>query len=111
MLFLSRKQVDDDIASLGDKFNFHGFCSQAEDLQKLYSKYMRNITDKDELNKRLNVIWFLMCLSERPTEKLVYYKKELTISDDEDEEINWSEYLREGIPKWAPQSEESSVST
>lgn len=38
MSFLSRKEVDADISSLSDKFNFHGFCSQASDLQKVYSK-------------------------------------------------------------------------
>lgn len=109
MLFLNRKEVDADIKSLSDKFNFHGFCAEGEDLLKFYSKYMQNTLNKDELNKRLNVVRFLTCMSERPTEKLMNYKKAV-ILEDEVEVINWTEYLQEGIPRWSPPSDaESSV--
>lgn len=103
MVFLNRKQIDDDIEGLSEKYNFHGFCGQANDLQKIYSKYVSGTTNKEELTKRLTVVKFLMCMSERPTEKLVHYQK--NESSDEEEEIDWPKYLQEGIPRWSPHSD------
>lgn len=85
-----------------EKFTFHGFFDQAESLQKSYKKYVTANVSKSDLMNRLNVVKFLLCLSETPTTKFLENPKEFCVysSDEEEDEIDWKVYLNEGIEDW-----------
>lgn len=108
MVFSNRDDVDRAIASFGDKYIFHGFCDKAEYLKRAYEKYMA--TSKIDHISQLNVVKFLMCMSDSPTRKFEKVTDDDQI-EDEDEISDWGAYLREGIERWMPKSDsESSVS-
>lgn len=102
MYFLNKKEVDQSIAGMAEKFNFHGFFAQAEALQKVYEKYVTNNLPKADLINRLNIVKLLLCLSDTPTAKFLENPEEFEITCDvEEEDIDWKEFLNEGIERWA----------
>lgn len=108
MYFLNKKEVDQSIAGMAEKFNFHGFFQQAEALQKVYGCYISNNLPKSELMNRLNVVKLLLCLSKTPTVRFLENPEEFQVSDEtEEEEIDWKEYLNEGIEQWTPNYDEA----
>lgn len=110
MYFLNKREVDENIASMTEKFIFHGFSPQAKALQDSYKSYVTENLPKSELISRLNIVKLLLCLSERPTSNFLENPKEFeTETRDEEEEINWAEYLKEGIEVWTPNFDETSV--
>lgn len=110
MYFLNKREVDESIASMAEKFIFHGFSPQAKALQDSYKCYISENLPKFELVNRLNIVKLLLCLSERPTSNFLENPTEFeTESRVEEEEINWAEYLKEGIETWMPNFDETSV--
>ncbi|KAI4454640.1 gamma tubulin complex protein [Holotrichia oblita] len=67
MVFLKKKDIDRSISSLSDKFIFHGFSIQANDLMRHYENFLPNSTPKNLCESKLNTIKFLLCLAESPT--------------------------------------------
>lgn len=103
MYFLNKKEVDQSIAGMAEKFNFHGFFPQAEALQKCYDSFITSHLPKSELTNRLNVVKLLLCLSETPTQKFLERPEDYAIREEiEEEEIDWKEYLNEGFTSWTP---------
>ncbi|KAG5864882.1 hypothetical protein JTB14_036711 [Gonioctena quinquepunctata] len=103
MYFLNKRDVDKSISGMAEKFNFHGFFLQAKALQEEYDNYIPQTLAKANLSNRLNVVQFLLCMSEKPTTKFLEKPEEFEIkNEEEEEEINWTEYLKEGIEEWAP---------
>ncbi|CAH1956605.1 unnamed protein product [Acanthoscelides obtectus] len=112
MYFLNKKEVDQNISGMADKFNFHGFPAQAEALLETYNNYTATSLSTPELMNRLNVVKFLLCMSERPTQKFLENPERYVIHREEKRaEINWAQYLREGIEDWAPAYESSDSSS
>lgn len=110
MYFLNKREVDENIASMAEKFIFHGFSPQARALQDSYKSYVSENLPKFELVSRLNIVKLLLCLSERPTSNFLENPEEYqTETKEEEEEIDWGEYLKEGIETWTPNYEEGSV--
>ncbi|KAJ8916483.1 hypothetical protein NQ315_000125 [Exocentrus adspersus] len=115
MYFLNKREVDGSVAGMAEKFNFHGFFPQAKALEEAYKVYVSDNLPKSELVTRLNVVKLLLCLSERPTSNFLENPEEF-VSETvvEEEEIDWAEYLNEGIDAWNPnfdnESEESETS-
>lgn len=108
MYFLNKKEVDKNVAGMAEKFNFHGFFQQAEALQRVYDSYISNDLPKPELMNRLNVVKLLLCLSETPTVKFLENPEEFQVNNEvEEEEIDWKEYLNEGIEQWKPTYDET----
>ncbi|XP_057669823.1 gamma-tubulin complex component 5 [Diorhabda carinulata] len=109
MYFLNKTEVDKIMAGMAEKFNFHGFFSQSEALIEAYNNYITKNVPEYHLTSRLNVVKFLLCMSEKPTSKFLENPHEFQIQPQEkDEEINWSEYLMEGIEYSIPKIDESS---
>nr|CAH7712327.1 unnamed protein product [Callosobruchus chinensis] len=103
MYFLNKKEVDQSISGMADKFNFHGFSTQAVALQEVYNSYIGTNLSMTELMNRLNVVKFLLCMSERPTQKFLENPDKYVIRKEEEKpEIDWAQYLREGIEDWTP---------
>lgn len=102
MYFLNKKEVDHSISGMAEKYNFHGFFPQAEALQKSYENYVTNNLPKSDLMNRLNIVKFLLCLSDTPTTKFLENPEEFEVYsyDGEVDDINWKEYLNEGIEQW-----------
>ncbi|CAH1155298.1 unnamed protein product [Phaedon cochleariae] len=108
MYFLNKREVDQSIAGMAEKFNFHGFMAQAKALQEAYDEYVKDDLPKSASLNRLNIVKLLLCLSERPTSKFLEDPDQFEVIQEEDEEdINWGEYLKEGIEEWKPNFDES----
>lgn len=113
MYFLNKTEVDRSIAGMSEKFNFHGFFSQAKALQEAYNGYITANVSKSQLSTHLNVVKFLLCMSEKPTCKFLENPEEFQIKTapkEVTEEINWGEYLKEGIESTIPKFDDTSVS-
>lgn len=84
---------------------------QAQALQDYYEDYA-NETSAADLPDRLNVVMFLIAMSDRPTTKFLENPDEYIIREEKAEEqiIDWGKYLTEGIEKWEPKFDETSVS-
>lgn len=111
MSFVNQKEMDLSMQKMAEKYKFHGFVPQADYLLKMYDKYMSK-APKLDLHATLNTLRFLLYMSESPTTKFMENPEEYSIpqEDDEEEVMNWGEYLLEGIEVFAPeQNEESSV--
>lgn len=95
--------MDKSVSGMAEKFTFHGFFDQAESLQKSYQKYISTSLLKADLMNRLNIVKFLLCLSETPTVKFLQNPEEFDVnsSDNEEEQIDWKIYLNEGLENWA----------
>lgn len=103
MYFLNKSEIDQNITGMAEKFNFHGFFLQAEALKCSYEKYITMELPKPELMNRLNVVKFLLCLSETPTTKFMENPEYFQITkDNQEEEIDWREYLNDGLENWSP---------
>ncbi|KAJ8956277.1 hypothetical protein NQ318_015013 [Aromia moschata] len=112
MYFLNKKEVNEQIASMGEKFIFHGFFPQAKALEDSYRRYITEHLLKSELTTRLNIVKFLLCMSERPTSNFLDNPGEfVTEVAEEEEEIDWGEYLKEGIERWSPNFDETDRSS
>ncbi|GJQ85078.1 hypothetical protein Trydic_g3734 [Trypoxylus dichotomus] len=107
MVFLKKNDIDRAVASLSDKYIFHGFSLQANDLLRYYENFLPNSTPKNLLEIKLNIVKFLLCLAENPTSKFLENPYRLPVVHH-DEEIDWPAYLKEGIERWSPPPEESS---
>lgn len=112
MVFSNREDVDRAIASLCDKFVFHGFCDKAEQLKRAYQKYMVTPVSKTDIISRLNVVKFLMCMSHSPTKRFgLGEATEESGGEDETEISDWGAFLKEGVERWVPRGDsDSSVS-
>lgn len=110
MVFSNREDVDRAIASMADKFIFHGFCDKAEQLKRAYEKYMA--TSKSDLISKLNVVKFVMCMSQSPTRRFALGEEEGAGAAVEEDEIrDWGAFLMEGVERWEPRGDsDSSVS-
>ncbi|KAJ8968454.1 hypothetical protein NQ314_002293 [Rhamnusium bicolor] len=112
MYFLNKREVDKSIAGMAEKYIFHGFFPQAKALQDSYNSYVTENLAKSELMCRLNIVKFLMCMSERPTSNFLEKPEEFEPEPvEEEEEINWGEYLNEGIERWSPNFDDTSGSS
>ncbi|KAK9884203.1 hypothetical protein WA026_005156 [Henosepilachna vigintioctopunctata] len=98
MSFVNRKELDLSVGKMAEKFQFHGFFPQADHLLKVYNKYMNKTLKQDSMTV-MNVVRFLLCMSDRPTDKFFRNPTMFTVDNIEEEEkvINWGEYLLEGI--------------
>lgn len=95
----NRKEIDDVVRSLCDKFRFHGFPKEAVDLQRDYGALTSG--SEDEIARRLSVVKLLVCLAESPTNN-VHRRERVEIRKYTKEVVDWPRYLREGIPRWTP---------
>ncbi|CAG9853558.1 unnamed protein product [Phyllotreta striolata] len=103
MYFLNKTEVDRSIAGMAEKFQFHGFFSQANVLLEAYKGYITENISGSELISHLNVVKFLLCMSERPTYKFLDRFQDFEVKKQiEEEEIDWGEYLKEGIEYTVP---------
>ncbi|CAH0548603.1 unnamed protein product [Brassicogethes aeneus] len=111
MYFSSNKEINDNIQFMSDKYLLHGFFAQAEDLKAAYSKYLTPNLSKSECQNRLNNVKFLLGMSENPTKYFFDNPDEFIQKKVENvDNINWKEYLNEGIEKWEPDFNDSSES-
>lgn len=108
LLFVNRKEIEQSISSLCDKFILHGLFVPAEHLRKLSNKFLEEHISKAELQNRLNVLKFLICMSHRPTTHCIDYKPPPAL--EEEEIVDWGAYLTEGIKRWSPPPNNTSVS-
>ncbi|KAL3270449.1 hypothetical protein HHI36_021000 [Cryptolaemus montrouzieri] len=104
MSFVNKKDMDVSIQKMAEKFQFHGFFLQADHLLKMYDRYM-NKTPKQDHTNALNVVRFLLYMSESPTNKFLENPEDYLVAEEEKEgdDINWAEYLLEGIETYCPQ--------
>ncbi|XP_072394670.1 gamma-tubulin complex component 5 [Diabrotica undecimpunctata] len=108
MYFLNKTEVDKSIEGMAEKYNFHGFFSQSKALVESYNEYITQHVSKAHLTAQLNVVKFLLCMSEKPTVKFLENPEKFEVKlEPEREEINWGEYLKEGIENSIPRFDES----
>lgn len=69
MVYISQEKGYGPIASLSEKFIFHGFSVQVIDLQQHCDNFISSSMPKNQLESKLNIIKFLLCLSDSPTSK------------------------------------------
>lgn len=67
----------------------------------MYNQLTPHTVSSQELNNRLNIIKFLLGVSESPTNNFEKHPYKL-VDNSKKEIIDWSSYLREGIPRWSP---------
>lgn len=97
MSFVTKKDMDTAIKKMADKYEFHACFKQAKYLRKSYEKFITKIP-KDSQIAALNVIKFLLCLSEKPVVKFLENPADYSFSEnDTEDKVNWGEYLLEGI--------------
>lgn len=108
MYFVNKKDIDQNIEGLFDKFCFHGFLNEANDLKRMYVKFFEGIVVKNDIEVRLNIIRLFLCLSKSPTNSFVY-KPKPNLPIKEDDEIDWASYLMEDVQRWSPPSTDSDV--
>lgn len=95
---------------MSDKFVFHGFPKPAEYLKPLYHLYIPENLPTSELMNRLNVVKFLLCMSDRPTMNFLLHPERYCIKEDsKEEDIDWKTYLLEDCEKYHLQFNQSSV--
>lgn len=108
LLFVNQKEIENSVSSLCDKFILHGLFVPAEHLKKLSNKLLNEHISKPELQNRLNVLKFLICMSHRPTTHCINYQPPPDL--EEEEIVDWGAYLNEGIERWKPPVNDISVS-
>ncbi|CAG9770142.1 unnamed protein product [Ceutorhynchus assimilis] len=109
MYFLNKRDVDRNIEGMSEKFCFHGFFKEADALKAAYKMYFPEHLPKAEISTRLNVVQFLMCMSETPTKHFLEHPDALVKqSVDAEQEIDWGAYLKTGVEPWMPNYDESS---
>ncbi|XP_076256515.1 gamma-tubulin complex component 5-like [Rhynchophorus ferrugineus] len=109
MYFSNRRDIDQNISSMAEKFCFHGFFQQAEELKSAYKMYLPENLLKSETMNRLNNVKFLLCMSDSPTKYFLEHPEMVDSKPvDPVEEIDWGEYLNEGVDTWNPNFEETS---
>ncbi|XP_066257824.1 gamma-tubulin complex component 5 [Euwallacea similis] len=107
--FVDKRNVDDNVNSMCEKFCFHGFSRQATALTKAYDTYISAAQTEPENMNRLSLVKFLLCLSKSPTRHFLDHPEVLVPAGAEREEvIDWKAYLNEGIEQWNPHFDESS---
>lgn len=111
MYFLNKRDVDQNISGMSEKYCFHGFFPQADALKSAYKIYIPELLPKSETMNRLNVVKFLLCMSSSPTTHFIQHPEMFVPQPVEPEqEVDWGAYLNEGIELWKPNYDESSVS-
>ncbi|XP_060534351.1 uncharacterized protein LOC132706808 isoform X2 [Cylas formicarius] len=110
MYFLNKRDVDSSMQGMREKFCFHGFFREAEALVQVYSEYIPEDLPKALQTSRLNVVKFLLCMSETPTKKFLENPQDYVqpVDKQENDEIDWTEYLNEGIEIWNPDHDNES---
>nr|XP_022920494.1 gamma-tubulin complex component 5-like [Onthophagus taurus] len=109
LFFLKKTDIDVQIFGQADKFEFHGFKPQAEELRKNYARFIPESLPKSELHHKLMIMKFLICLSESPTKSFLENPdRGKVLVDESEEEIDWGVVLREGCEKWSPNYSSSS---
>lgn len=103
VFYITKKEIDENVESLSDKFMFHGFLRQSADIKSLHEKYLSNNVNKEEMKTRLGMMKLLFSLSESPTNFFAKMPADFKYYEvKEEEEIDWGSYLREGIEEWNP---------
>ncbi|XP_066148739.1 gamma-tubulin complex component 5 [Euwallacea fornicatus] len=107
--FVDKRNVDDNVNSMCEKFCFHGFPRQATALTRAYETYTSAAqTEPDSMN-RFSLIKFLLCLSKSPTTHFLNHPEVFVPTRGEKEEvIDWGAYLNEGMEQWNSHFNESS---
>ncbi|KAJ8975654.1 hypothetical protein NQ317_012993 [Molorchus minor] len=87
----------------------------SEDVSVTLKELVKQISgikeDSDNLGhiEKQVITKFLLCLSERPTSNFLNNPEEYKTAElEEKEEIDWGEYLKEGIERWSPNFEDTS---
>ncbi|RZC36219.1 Spc97 Spc98 domain containing protein [Asbolus verrucosus] len=110
MYFLNTKDIRTAIWSMAEKFMFHGFFKHADHLRQAHDRYIdRNLSESD-LTPRLNVVKFLLCMSESPTTHFWKHPDRFEFIQEqpaEEEVVDWGAYLNEGIERWSPAKDDS----
>ncbi|KAL1502501.1 hypothetical protein ABEB36_007635 [Hypothenemus hampei] len=109
MYFPNKREIDENINGMSEKYCFHGFTTQANALKTAYKTYIPDLLLETETMNRLNVIKFLLCMSNSPTNHFLNHP-DLVIEQpmENEDEIDWAEYLNEGMDKYRPLYEDSS---
>ncbi|XP_044260572.1 gamma-tubulin complex component 5-like isoform X2 [Tribolium madens] len=112
MYFLNTKDIKNAIWSMAEKFAFHGFFKHADYLKTLHEKYIIPNLPESDLNSRLNVVKFLLCMSQSPTTHFWESpeKFQFIYNTQESEVLDWGAYLTEDIDRWSPLPDENSDS-
>nr|XP_015836529.1 PREDICTED: uncharacterized protein LOC100142256 [Tribolium castaneum] len=112
MYFLNTKDIKSAIWSMAEKFAFHGFFKHCDYLKKIHEKYIVPNLPESDLNSRLNVVKFLLCMSQSPTTHFwkTPEKFQFICDHHEDEVLDWGAYLTEDIDRWSPLPYQSSDS-
>ncbi|KAH1019005.1 gamma-tubulin complex component 5 [Dendroctonus ponderosae] len=110
MYFASKREIDNNISGMSEKFCFHGFFPQSNALSAAYKTYLSELLPKSEMMSRLNVVKFLLCLSDSPTKHFLE-NPELHAEEPKPKEecdIDWGAYLNAGVEPWTPNFDETS---
>lgn len=111
MYFASKREIDNSISGMSEKFSFHGFFPQSNALSVAYKDYVSELLPKSEMMNRLNHVKFLLCLSDSPTKHFLEHP-ELHAEEpkqEEESDIDWPAYLNAGVEPWIPNFDETSV--
>lgn len=104
MYFLNTKDIKRKIDSMSEKFMFHGFFKHADYLKQCHDKYIDLNLSESDLTPRLNIVKFLLCMSQSPTTAFWQNPHDfefITKVPDHSSVIDWGAYLNEGFG-WTP---------
>lgn len=88
-----RKSVEKRIDGLVEKFRFHGFTNQAEDLGRCCGRFLDGAVDDEGSKVRLGLVQFLLELSESPTTYFSEHPDEFAARFKDRDEVDWPSIL------------------
>ncbi|XP_050311332.1 gamma-tubulin complex component 5-like [Anthonomus grandis grandis] len=101
MYFPSKPEIDKQIKGMEEKFCFHGFFPQAEALRSCYKSFLTDNLPKSEIMNRLNMVKFLMYMSQCPTKHFLE-NPDMVLKQriEPEKEVDWGAFLKEGMDKF-----------
>ncbi|XP_075226285.1 gamma-tubulin complex component 5 [Lycorma delicatula] len=125
-LSVNRHEVQRSIKGLINKFSVHGFVEKANKLEILVDKFInsRQFKGHEEVDVEWSILLLLMNLSDNPTSMVLQEDITplpcLTLPEEERKEgdieikepdVNWTEYLKEGLENFELPNDEEDSST
>lgn len=94
--FQTRKDMEKIVHNLSEKFQFHGFLTQAEDLKSYAKKFFDSSANKDDLEVRLAIVKLLLEISDSPTKHFIENPELFKHKPIEEDVIeDWTAYLND----------------
>lgn len=104
--FANPNDIQRSVNGLCDKFIYHGLITQSNYLRQLADNFLKSTTSNYDLQNRLNIIQFLICMSDKPTDKAIGYMP-LSLQQVEDDITDWASYLLPEELKWKPPADDT----